>query len=226
MENRERLIYKDGGGNTAAERKLFCFTLKQMGILAVIAALVIGGFMASAKIAFLEASLQNALAEQSPVKITNIRVRDRLVEIGDLSTACYEYESLRTIEDTRKVMGWEIPGTTNTVRLKYCGVVKVGYDVAQIKVDVNEDTQIVLVTLPDPEIKDNYVQLEGLVCSGSNNLLNPIKVEDLPLFFADVIDEALEGAEYHGICESARIRMESLVTEFLAVFPDYTIVFR
>ncbi len=200
-------------------------TIKRTAICVLITGIVICGITAALRIASLEASLEEALLGQAPVEITSVRIKDRLLQIGELATASYEYENLRTIIDVRQLFGWDIPGTENTVEISYCGVVKAGYDVANIEVEVDTDKQLILITLPEPEVKDNYIKLDGLLCSSTNNLLNPIQMEDLPLFFEDVTEEALEGAEDHGIFDAADERMKELVTEFLAVFPDYTVIF-
>lgn len=227
MENNENKTNENvGGGNPAPSCGNFFRTLKHTTICALVTAVVVCGLLAVGRIAYLEASLRDALADRDAVKITSIRIKDRLLEIGELSTASYEYENTRTITDTRNLMGWDIPGTSSTINLSYCGVVKVGYDVTQIEAELDPDKLIILISLPQPEVKDNYIKLDGLICSGSNNLLNPISVADLPLFFEDVTVEALEGAKNHGIFEAAEERMEGLVTEFLAVFPGCTIIFR
>lgn len=214
-----------GGRRTAPRLGRFVRTLKWATVCVVITAVLICGLMAAARIISLEKSLEDALRQQDTVAITNVRVKDRLVQIGDLSTASYEYENSRTIKDTRNIFGWSVPGTTSTVTLNYCGVVKIGYDVAQIQVRTDTDKQLILVALPEPSVKDNYIKLDGLACTSSNNLLNPIRVDDIPMFFEESKSEALLGAQEHNIFNVAEERMKELVIEFLAVFPDYIVVF-
>lgn len=226
MDHQENMNAETTGSRRTAPRwRRFVHTLKWATVCVIVTAVIACGLMAAARIASLEKSLEDALQQQNTVEITNVRVKDRLVQIGDLSTASYEYENSRTIKDTRNIFGWSVPGTTSTVILNYCGVVKVGYDVAQIQVHTDADKHLILVNLPEPSIKDNYIKLDGLTCTSSNNLLNPIQVDDLPLFFEDATSDALLGAQEHNIFSVAEERMKELVIEFLAVFPDYVVVF-
>lgn len=226
MDRQENVNVETAGSwKTAPRWREFVRTLKRTTVCIIITVEIACGLMAAVRIASLEKSLEDALRQQDTVEITNVRVKDRLVRIGDLSTASYEYENSRTIKDTRNIFGWSVPGTTSTVTLNYCGVVKVGYDVAQIQVRTDADKHLIHVNLPEPSIKDNYIKLDGLTCTGSNNLLNPIQVDDLPLFFEDATSDALLGAQEHNIFDVAEERMKELVAEFLAVFPDYVVVF-
>lgn len=200
-------------------------TAKRIVIWTLVIAVLLCGALATMKIAMLESQLKAVMQEREAVQITNVRVRDRLLKIGDLSTAEYEYEDTRTIEDARELWGWTVPGTTNSVTINYCGVVKMGYDVSQIVPSVDPVEQIITVRLPEPVVKDNYIKLDGFTCTTSNNLLNPIELEDMATYFAQFEDEALAGAEYSGIYELAEEQMQLLVRNFLAVFPDYKVVF-
>ena len=90
---------------------------------------------------------------------------------------------------------------------------------------MDPDKHIIKVKLPQPAVQDNYVLLDGMVCTGKNNLLNPIKVEKLPLIFEGITEEAIAGAIDREIYQAAENRMKVIVEEFLAVFSDYSVVF-
>lgn len=199
--------------------------LKQAGMLIVVVLIALSALIAVTRITTLEAALSDALKAKETVKITSVRIRDRLIQIGELSTASYEYENTRTITNTRERFGWEIPGTTNSVTISYCGVLKVGYDVSSIQTEINHDRKLIFITLPEPEIKDNYVKLDGMQCAAKNNFFNPIDITGFATYFEGFEEEAELGAADRGIYEAAEERMQQLVINFLAVFPDYEVIF-
>ena len=53
--------------------------------------------------------------------LTDTMVMEKLQSIGQLVTYSYEYSDVREIKDSRQLFGWNIPGTTHTIQLKYNG---------------------------------------------------------------------------------------------------------
>ena len=146
-------------------------------------------------------------------------------EIGELATEAYEYNGVQTISNARQMFGWTIPGTTNIINVTYDGVVKVGFDVTEIHPDVNQVTQKIYITLPDPKVLDSYIKLDELQFDAQNNILNPIDVTKLTEYFGEIEKQGLSNAEEKDIFDKAEKRMELLIESFLAVFPEYEVVF-
>ena len=183
------------------------------------------GVFATFKIISLQGQLNALLRKENKVEVTTFIVKERLNEIGELATEAYEYNGVQTISNARQMFGWTIPGTTNIINVTYDGVVKVGFDVTEIHPDVNQVTQKIYITLPDPKVLDSYIKLDELQFDAQNNILNPIDVTKLTEYFGEIEKQGLSNAEEKDIFDKAEKRMELLIESFLAVFPEYEVVF-
>ena len=95
----------------------------------------------------------------------------------------------------------------------------------EIHPDVNQVTQKIYITLPDPKVLDSYIKLDELQFDAQNNILNPIDVTKLTEYFGEIEKQGLSNAEEKDIFDKAEKRMELLIESFLAVFPEYEVVF-
>ena len=166
--------------------------------------------------------------ENAPkTKITSLCIRDRLREIGELSTQVYEYSSCRSTKEFRKLLGTkiDIPGTKKEVTIHYSGELKMGYDITEILPQVDNDKKVITIHLPEVQVIDNYVHRTDMKIEGKNNILNPINIEDLTTYFEGYDVEALDNSEYYNIKGKAEERMKLIIENFLAVFPEYTVEF-
>lgn len=171
------------------------------------------------------AQLEEAMQFKEKLKVSNAQVEEKLLAIGELATSAFEYSGEKTIENTRQVMGINIPGTTNRVKLVYNGVIKVGYEISEIGYSVDEENKLIIFDLPAPKVLDNYIKLDGLECTDNNNILNPIGSEDVIGYFADIEQEELKSAIDKGIYQQAEEKLRSIIVNFMAAFPEYTVVF-
>ena len=64
----------------------------------------------------------------------------------------------------------KIFGTTNSIEIKASGVVKVGYDMSKMVINVDNDSSKIYIKLPEIQLNDNYVIWDTVTCSESNNL--------------------------------------------------------
>ena len=181
--------------------------------------------IANAKIETLEAKLRAALQEKEHVDITFVHIEEKLSQISELATMSFGYTNQKTINNTRQVLGVDIPGTKNTVDIIYSGVIKVGYDITNISYEIDKDRKLIRFTLPEPQVLDNYIILDNLKCSDTNNILNPIGSEQIMQYFADIQNEELNIAIEKGIYIESEVQIKSIIENFFAAFPDYLIVF-
>lgn len=163
--------------------------------------------------------------ETAHPEITDVHIEETMTQISELATMSFEYTNHKTVTDTRKIFGFDIPGTTKTVDIVYSGVIKVGYDVLDIPCEVDEAEKTLTFTLPQPTVLDNYIILDTLQCTDGNNILNPIGSEDIIGYFGEIEAEELARAEENGIYADAEEQMKSIITHYFADFPDYTVTF-
>lgn len=100
-----------------------------------------------------------------------------------------------------------------------------GYDVEEITIEVDNDSQKIYISLPAPKVLDNYVIWDSVKCREENNILNPIDFEQYQGLISEIEDEGLALVEADGIYEDAKANMETIIRNFLSGFEDYEIVF-
>lgn len=149
-----------------------------------------------------------------------------LVDVSQFSTYSGEYTTTKSAEYTRYFLdNIAVPGTTNTINLECKGIVKVGYDVDEITIKVDNDSQNIYISLPAPKVLDNYVIWDSVKCREENNILNPIDFEQYQGLISEIEDEGLGLVEADGIYEDAEANMETIIRNFLSGFEDYEILF-
>ena len=156
--------------------------------------------------------------------VTKDEVESRIYEIGELSTYCGEYTVSKSVDESRYFIDKvKIPGTKNTITIECTGNVKIGYDMSEINVKVEEDT--IYVSLPEARITDNYIIWDSVTCVEENSILNPIEFSQYEELVKEMESEGLEDVESKGIYEKADENFMKIVRAFLSEFEDYTIVF-
>ena len=161
----------------------------------------------------------------SAEEVSDEEIEERLLAIGELSTASFEYANSKTVTDMRQLFGKDIPLTQNRVTVAYEGVIKVSYDLEEVAFSVDREAGVITVTLPDARITDNYIKFDSIDIESSNNILNPINVDNLSSWFDSFQDEAIRRAEEQNIWEEAEDRMMLLIETFLASVSEYEVRF-
>lgn len=156
--------------------------------------------------------------------ITKNEVETKLIAIGELSTYMGEYEVERTEEQTRYMLdNIPVPGTTNEICIKCVGIVKVGYDMEDIVVKVDNESQKIYVAIPEPDIKDNYIKWDSIEITENNNILNPIEFSQYQNLFSELEEQGLEDAIDKGVYDDANSHLKEVINSFLSCFEDYQI---
>ena len=158
-------------------------------------------------------------------ELSDTVVKEKLQSIGQLVTYSYEYTDIREIKDSRQLFGVNIPGTTHTIRLAYNGMIKVGYEVSEIGVRVDNENHVIEVSLPDPKVTDNYIDMDTLSYAEQNNIFNPIRGEEITGELDEIKRAELEKAEQAGIYELAAGNAKAQIGSLLEAFDGYTVKF-
>lgn len=156
--------------------------------------------------------------------VTVEEVESKLVEIGELSTYSGEYTYTLGKEESRYWLD-KIPvlGSTNSIEITCNGIVKVGYDMNDIVVRVDDDK--IYISIPEAKLNDNYVIWDTVVCNESNNIFNPIEFSQYQEIIDEIEAKGLEDVTSKGIYQEAEKNLKVLIEAFLAEFSDYTIVY-
>ena len=100
-----------------------------------------------------------------------------------------------------------------------------GYDVVEITIEVDNDSQKIYISLPAPRVLDNYVIWDTVKCQEENNILNPIDFEQYQTLIAEIEDDGLALVEADGIYADAEENMMTIIRNFLSGFEDFEIIF-
>lgn len=122
--------------------------------------------------------------EKEKREVTVEEVKTKLVELDELATYSGEYTVTLGKDETRYLLDdIAVPITTNSIEITCDGIVKVGYDVSDINVKVDDEK--IYISLPESEVLDNYVIWDSIECDEENNILNPIEFSQ----YQELIDE-------------------------------------
>lgn len=158
--------------------------------------------------------------------VTVEEVEVMLVDISQFSTYSGEYTTTKSAEYTRYFLdNIAVPGTTNTINLECKGIVKVGYDVEEITIEVDNDSKKIYISLPAPKVLDNYVIWDTVKCQEENNILNPIDFEQYQALISEIEDDGLALVEADGIYADAEENIITIIRNCLSGFEDFEIIF-
>ena len=156
--------------------------------------------------------------------VTVDEIKAKLVKIGDLSTYSGEYTCTLGKDETRYMLK-NIPvlGSTNSITITCNGIVKVGYEIADIDLKVVGNK--IYISVPEAQLNDNYIIWDSVQCSESNNILNPIEFAQYREIIDEIESKGLEQVASQGIYEKAEKNLKSLIMLFLSEFSEYEVVF-
>ncbi|MBG0918722.1 DUF4230 domain-containing protein [Exiguobacterium sp. SRB7LM] len=146
-------------------------------------------------------------------------VKDRLVELTELTTLKYEYSNVIVSRNTTSVslIGLKDVKLAEAIKLiEYSGYLKAGTDLSNMEVSYNDTTEKLTVTVPHSTILDNVANTDDAVVTDVKGTL----FSDYPsqLIF-DEINKEKENMEKtkidQGLLTEADKRIEAFLTEFL-----------
>ena len=152
--------------------------------------------------------------------ISAVEIRHELEVIGELAQAKYSYWGLAFIKDYRTVFGLDIPFTSHMIEISYSGVIKVGYIVDDIGIEVDDTT--IYITLPSPKVLDNYI--DTYTTDESNNIFNPIETNEVSQKLDEVKAAELEKCRDDAY-NKAEKEVKKTILGILQVFEDYKVKF-
>lgn len=146
-------------------------------------------------------------------------VKDRLVELTELTTLKYEYSNVIVSRNTTSVslIGLKDVKLAEAIKLiEYSGYLKAGTDLSSMEVSYNDTTEKLTVTVPHSTILDNVANTDDAKVTDVKGTL----FSDYPsqLIFDEINKEKakMEKAKIEqGLLTEADERIEAFLTEFL-----------
>ena len=120
--------------------------------------------------------------------ITSDFVEQQISEISELATLHHHYRKNANYQDAKTLLkympDWRINKSIKEFSLVYEGDVKLGYDLKDIKILVEPNTQSIFIYLPEPKILSHSIDFESIqIIWEKQGWFNNIRFEDFKQFF-------------------------------------------
>ena len=120
--------------------------------------------------------------------ITSKFVEQQISEISELAILHHHYRKNANFQDAKKLLeyipDWRINKSIKEFSLVYQGDVKLGYDLKDIKILVEPNTQSIFIYLPEPKILSHSIDFESIqILWEKQGWFNNIRFEDFKQFF-------------------------------------------
>ena len=192
--------------------------LKKLSAVAVVVILVIGG------------SYFLFRTDNGKPKITNETIGVQVKELKELATIQYKYKEIASREDWNTLFNIKLPFTKSSFIVSYTGILKLGIDLSETKVDVDENSKTIKVTLPESKVLSNELDLKSLkVYDEKNSIFNPVKVKEYSEFIQSGKENAEKDARESGVFEQSKEVAKKIIIDLLnttkEIKENYKIVF-
>ena len=165
--------------------KLAASRLTKKRIVIIVLALALVGALFFATKAVVKMLL---FSDSRKTQITSEFVSNQINEISELATLHHHYRKVANYQEAKKLLvympDWRINKSIKEFALIYQGDVKLGYDLKNVKIEVDSITRTIFIHLPEPKILSHSIDFESIqVLWEKNGWFNNIKFEDFKQFF-------------------------------------------
>jgi len=153
--------------------------------------------------------------------ISSEKIKEKIENINELATVSYEYTKVIKYENSKKIFDFNIPLTNKGYIVTFDGKVKVGFDLSEATIDINEKT--INITLPEAKILSNEIDQDTMqILDEKNGFFNKLTLDDYSDFETTAKEEVIKDVEDKGLYDQARSNVEKYLKEVM--FDDYEIV--
>ena len=132
--------------------------------------------------------MKKLYSDTKRTSITSEFVEQQISEISELATLHHHYRKNANYQDAKRLLeyipDWRINKSIKEFSLVYQGDVKLGYDLKDIKILVEPNTQSIFIYLPEPKILSHSIDFESIqILWEKQGWFNNIRFEDFKQFF-------------------------------------------
>lgn len=160
-------------------------------------------------------------------------IMNEIQDIGELATVAYRYTNVATVDGQKEfaLLNIKIPFSSKTAVISMNGVIKVGVDVTKIRIDSDEATKTITVTLPPAQLLSNELDEKSMeIYDESSGLFNKVDLQDSSNLRSQLKEKAEKNAAENGVYEQATKNAEGIIRCMLESIPglkeSYKISFR
>ena len=132
--------------------------------------------------------MKKLYSDTKQTSITSEFVEQQISEISELATLHHHYRKNANFQDAKRLLeyipDWRINKSIKEFSLVYQGDVKLGYDLKDIRILVEQNTQSIFIYLPEPKILSHSIDFESIqILWEKQGWFNNIRFEDFKQFF-------------------------------------------
>ena len=132
--------------------------------------------------------MKKLYSDTKRTSVTSEFVEQQISEISELATLHHHYRKNANYQDAKKLLeympDWRINKSIKEFSLVYEGDVKLGYNLKDIKILVEPNTQSIFIYLPEPKILSHSIDFESIqIIWEKQGWFNNIRFEDFKQFF-------------------------------------------
>ena len=132
--------------------------------------------------------MKKLYTDTKQTSITSEFVEQQISEISELATLYHHYRKNANFQDAKKLLeyipDWRINKSIKEFSLVYEGDVKLGYNLKDIKILVEPNSQNIFIYLPEPRILSHSIDFESIqILWERQGWFNNIRFEDFKQFF-------------------------------------------
>lgn len=159
------------------------------------------------------------------IKLSSATVKESVKTVGELATKEYAYTNIGSIDehDNIKIFfdtGIAMPFTHKSAIVSMDGKIKVGIDMDQVEIDVNNFTRFITITIPKAKILSNELdEKSAKVYDETTELFSNITIEDNGKIRQEIKNGAIESVKKSNIFNEADEQAELMITNVLQAVP-------
>lgn len=170
-----------------------------------------------------------AANSSSKTEITEDTLFQQVQAISQLAVQEYNYTNMGKFENSASLNGWTIPLTKKSFILAYDGLIMAGIDLDKLAISIDHKT--ITITVPKAEVLSHVIDESSIeIYDESNNLFNPISINDYTTFSTTQKQVMEEKAIAGGLLEVAQVRSRDVLNQLLsmneAVRTEYELIFK
>lgn len=185
-------------------------TRKKVVVIAIALVLFVGLFFATKSV------VKMLLPSDSrKTQITTEFVSSQINGISELATLHHHYRKVANYQDAKKLLvympDWRINKSIKEFSLIYQGDVKMGYDLTDVKIEVDSVTRTIFIHLPELKILSHSIDFESIqVLWERKGWFNDIRFEDFKQFFISE-QKKYEQENYEELKRLASERVQKII---------------
>ena len=149
----------------------------------------------------------DAMLIEEVVAFDSEAILEEIREIGELATMEYRFTNVGTLDavDKFSFVDWTVPFSRKTAVVTMDGVIKVGIDVSNVSITVDEGSKTIYVQLPEARILSTELFEDSMVVYiEEESLFSNITLEDSSDLRAEIKAKAEKDALESGLLTQAR----------------------